>query len=392
MSLSKAKIDAAKPKTRPYKMGDEKGLFLHVQPSGSKWWRFRYRWHGKERLLSLGVYPDTSLASARSKREEARRQLADGVDPSAVRKAERLAHDDSFRSVAEEWFPKQQRAASTEVRDRRILDHLLKAMGTDANAGVSVLKPDQVLSALRKLEDRPETARRACGMASSIFQYAIHSQRATYDPAANLGKALKSPETVNRAALTDPKDVGRLLVAIGSYHGQPATVACLKLAALTFLRPGELRMGLWSEIDFEKAQWNVPASRMKMGRAHIVPLATRALAVLKGLKQHTGHQPLIFQSLRPARPLSENTLNTALRTLGYSGNQMSAHGFRAMASTLLHELEFPPEVIETQLAHVRSGVAGVYNRSHLLKQRRAMMQAWADHLDELMEAVNAKED
>jgi integrase len=291
----------------------------------------------------------------------------------------------SFRVVAEEWIEKQAWATSTAVRNKRILGHLYRGLGASADAAVSGIEPSDFLNALRKLEDRPETAHRARSLGSAVFQYAIATGSAKYDPAAGLTKALTSPAAKNRPAVADPKKFGQLLRDIDNYQGQPVTRAALRLIALTFVRPGEMRLARWREFDLKKAQWEIPAERTKTRKPHLVPLSRQAVAVLKGLSELTGKaaEDLVFPSLRRGRPLSENTLGVALKTLGYDGNTHVAHGFRSSASTLLHELGFFPEVIETQLAHARPGVGGIYNRSHLLAQRKKMMKSWATYLDRL---------
>ena len=385
LMLSELRIKQAKAKDKPYKLSDGKGLFLLVLPSGSKLWRLKYRWQGREKQLSLGSSPEVSLKLARHRLGDERKLLVEKVDPSAARKATKMAQAHSFRLAAEEWAGKHEWAPSTTVRNKRILSHLYRALGANADAAVSAIEPSDFLNALRKLEDRPETAHRARSLGSSVFQYAIAAGLAKYDPAAGLTRALTSPATKNRSAITDPKKFGQLLCDIDNYQGQPVTRAALQLIALTFVRPGELRLAKWGDFDLKTAQWEIPGDRTKTRKPHLVPLSPPAVSLLKGLYELTGKAPenFVFPSLRRGRPLSENTLGVALKTLGYDGNTHVAHGFRSSASTLLHELGFSPEVIETQLAHVRPGVGGIYNRSHLLAQRKKMMKSWARYLDRL---------
>jgi integrase len=386
--LSNTKVKNAKAKAKPYKLSDERGLFLHVQPTGAKWWRFKYLFAGREKLLSLGTYPDTSLALARDKREKARRHLAAGDDPSAVRKAEKAAQNDTFKAIAEEWSAQQQKAESTRVRDDRILGYLYKEIGA---APIGTIDTAKMLEALRTIEKRgAETAHRAQNLASAVFLYAI-PHKAKTNPAADLRGKLAAASTKSHAAITNAAKFGQLLRDIDNYQGQPVTRAALQLIALLFTRPGELRQALWQEFDLEGAQWVVPAERTKMRREHIVPLASQSVSILTDLRELTykGAESLVFPSLRPRRPLSENTLGTALKGLGYDGNTHVAHGFRSSASTLLHEMGLDSDVIECQLAHARPGVGGIYNRSHRLADRRKMMQRWADYLEKLRERLDA---
>lgn len=378
--LTQARINTSKPADRAYKVFDSDGLFLLVKPSGAVGWRVRYRWNGRERQLSVGPYPAISLAQARERRDALRTQLRSGADPSRVRKEDRAAHANSFREVAKEWLAKQPIAANTRVRNSRVLGYLIKELGERSLREIEA--PDMLEALCRIEKDSLENAKRARQLGSAVFQYAIASRRAKQDPAAGLARALTTAKTVHRPALTEPKAVGDLLRSIDGYRGHSSTVAALRTLALVFVRPSELRNATWSEIDLDGAQWVIPAERMKMRREHVVPLATQTVELLSALPR-TG--TLVFPSLRPQRPLSENTLNVALRGIGYdTKTQQCAHGFRSTASTLLHELGFPAEVIELQLAHAqRSQVAAAYNRSTRLQERRVMMQSWANYLDEL---------
>ncbi len=428
--LTDTVIRGAKPREKPYKLYDSGGLYLLVTPAGAKLWRLKYRIAGvtpralaaakaaaatataapgpdarrsREKTLALGAYPRVSLKKARKRRDAARDQLDDGIDPAEAKRAERVraetgASADTFGDVLEEYFElrSQRLAESTRVRDRRILDRLVTRLG---HRPIAQLDTPEILAALRSIEaeGKHETAHRALGYVQRIYEFAIAVGRATRDASSGLGKALAPVAVKSHAAVTDPEDFGRLLRAIDHYVGQPATIAALKLLPLVFTRPGELRQAQWSEFDLDRKpardgssgpQWVIPAARMKLRAEHVVPLASQAVDLLRSLRELTGAGELVFPSLRPRRPLSENTFNLALRNLGYDGATHVSHGFRSSASTLLHELGFPPEVIETQLAHSRPGVAGIYNRSHLLPQRRLMMQAWADYLDQLKAGKN----
>ena len=381
--LTTISINGAKPRNKAYKMADGAGLTLVVQPVGSKLWWFRYRFAGVEKTLSLGLYPDVSLKDARARRDDARKLLAADppIDPSVQRKAQKSASAATFGLVAAAYFEKHSAiiAESTRVRDQRLLDKL----NTDLkNRPINSVEPPELLAVLRVIEKKSgnETAHKALGMARRIYSYALAEGKATSDPTAGLRAALAPVVSKSRAALTDPKAVGKLLRDIDAYHGEPVTVAGLKLLSLTFVRPGELRQARWSEFSLDNSQWVVPASRMKLRKEHVVPLSDEAVSVLEALQESTGNGELVFPSIRRGRPLSENAFSVALKTMGYSGNINTAHGFRSTASTLLHELGHSAEAIETQLAHARPGVAGVYNRSHLLPQRREMMQQWADYL------------
>jgi integrase len=392
MALTNTAVKAAKPSGAPFKLYDERGLFLLVQPGGQRYWRFKYRMDGREKLLSLGVYPDVSLALARERREDARKLIADGVGPSARRQAEKLAGADTFKAVALEWLDKQQFTPKTPKKAQWTFNDLLfRQLGSKPVR--SITAPD-VLAVVRRIEARGkiETAHRTKQRAGQIFRYAIATGRAERDPTGDLRGALTPLKVKNRAALTYPKRVGELLRAIDGYSGQLDTEYALKLAPLVFVRPGKLRAAQWKEfeLDGERPEWRLPGERMKMGELHIVPLARQALALLRELKEQAGEGRYLFPSLRTAsRPICENTLGAALRRLGFSKDDMTAHGFRAMASTLLNEQGFPPDVIELQLAHTeRNEVRAAYNRAQRLEERRRMMQAWADYLDGLRAGGN----
>lgn len=407
--LTEAKIRSAKPKAKPYKLADGGSLYLLVTPGGSKLWRWKYYLPGRsekaedaartrrEKTYALGKYPAVSLKEARDLRDDARRLVEGGTDPVAARRMRRSiasgAVGGTFGEVARAYYEQHARAKrlsdSTKVRDGRILDKLIARLG---ERPLVEIETPELLAALRNIESggHYETTHRALGLARRIWEYAIASGQAMRDASSGLGKAIAPVTPASHPAITDPKALGELLRKIDGYDQQPATVAALKLLPLVFTRPGELRLATWGEIsiDLDKAQWVIPADRSKLRREHIVPLADQAVSILRELYRLTGRGEYVFPALRPRRPLSANTLNVALRSLGVDGQTHVAHGFRSTASTLLHELGYPPDVIESQLAHKRPGVAGIYNRSHRLEERRAMMQDWADYLDQLKAGEN----
>lgn len=397
MAISDTAVKAAKPRDKDYKLSDEKGLFLLVTKAGKKYWRLKYRFAGKEKLLALGVYPETTLAEARRARDNARTLLAQGIDPSEEKKAQKaallLASENSFEAVSKQWFDtKGPKATSTRARVTRILSKdLLPSIGARP---ISEITPPELLAALRKIEARGalETARKANQLAGQIFRFAVQVGLAQRDPSADLRGALQKAEVKHYAAITDPKEVGRLMAAIHNYQsGTPAVSAALRLSPLFFCRPGELRLMEWSEVNFDEARIEIPAAKMKMSQDHIIPLADQAVEILKALQPITGMGKYVFPSARGlSRPLSENGVRTALRNMGYTNEQISPHGFRAMARTLLDEvLGFPPDWIEHQLAHsVRDANGRAYNRTKHLDNRRKMMQAWADYLDTLRLGVD----
>lgn len=395
--LTDKKIQSAKFEKfgKRTKLTDGAGLYLDIQPSG-KYWRMKYRFDGKEKTLALGVYPDVSLKLARERRTEAREQIADGIDPNEVRKEQKAVlkeQADTFKAVAEDWLKlkKGELADSTlEVAKRRLETWVFPKLG---HLPIREIKASTVMESLRPIEDqgKHETAHRIRQRIGEIFRFAVAADRAEIDPTATLRGQLKTIPTRHRSAITNPEELGKLLKAIDAYGGHATTRAALKLAPMLFLRPGELRNAEWSEVNTDNATWIVPGQRMKgtqkakrAGQVpdHIVPLSTQAADILKELKSLTGHQSLVFESVKRGRPLSENTINVALKSMGYDGSTMVGHGFRATASTLLHELGWPPEIIELQLAHKqRNQIAAAYNRSARLEDRKTMMQEWADYLD-----------
>jgi integrase len=392
--LSDPAIRSAKPKDKPYKLFDERGLFLLVRPNGARLWRFKYSIAGREKLISFGDYRDVPLKRAREKRDEARKLVADGVDPSAERKAEKSAHGNTFKAIADEWLALQSKNLSEKtvsILRSRLSRSLFLAFGSQP---IAEIKAPELLAALRKLEAKGthETAHRVRALYGRVARFAIATGRAERDISADLRGALAPVQVTNFAAITDPRRIGDLLRAIDGYDGQPSTEYALKLMPLVFVRPGELRGARWSEFDLNGAEplWRIPSERMKMGREHLVPLSSQALELLRTLVQLTGRGSLLFPGLRTTmRPISENTLNAALRRLGFSHEEMTAHGFRSVASTCLNEQGFPPGDIELQLAHAdQDKVRAAYNRSQRLPERRKMMQAWADYLDGLRAGAN----
>jgi integrase len=390
--LTDIAIKGAKPREKPYKLADEGGLFMLVTPKGGRWWRLKFRVGGKEKLLSLGVYPDVSLKDARQRRDNLRQQLASGVDPGAQRKAAKVAGTDTFEAVAREWFAKFSTNWAKTHSDkiiRRLESDIFPWLGSRP---VGQVTAPELLTCLRRVESRRalDTAHRAHQNCGQIFRYAIATGRAERDPAADLRGALPPVNGGHFATITDPAGIGALLRAIEGYEGTLVGRCALRLAPLVFVRPGELRAAEWSEFDLDEAEWRIPAERMKARVVHIVPLSIQAVAILRELQPLTGAGRYVFPSLRtPARPMSENTINGALRRLGYSGDQMTGHGFRSMASTLLNEQGWNRDAIERQLAHgERDEVRAAYNYAQHLPERRKMMQSWSDYLDGLRAGGN----
>jgi integrase len=390
MPLSDAAIRKIKPSDKPQRLFDGGGLYLEVAPSGGKLWRWKYRYAGKEKRLALGIYPDVGLAEARTKHIEARKLLNSGIDPGEQRKVEKLARLDrsetSFGAIAQEMLAMRAKksAKSTAVRNARIVEKdLIPYIGVRP---ITEISAPELLAVLRKMEKRGavETAHRARGIAGMVFRYAIATGRAERNPASDLIGALESPQTEHFASLTEPVHVAPLLRALWGYDGSAVVCAALKLAPMLFARPGELRAARWSDIDLDAREWRYMAT--KTGTAHIVPLSSQAVEVLRDLTPLTGRGEYVFPSLRGrGRPMSENTINAAMRRMGFDSKTMTGHGFRAMARTILDEvLGFRPDYIEHQLAHaVRDPNGRAYNRTAHLIERRKMMQAWADYLDAL---------
>ena len=398
--LSDTQIRNARPGEKPLRMYDGRGLYLEVSPTGGKWWRLKYSFQGKARLLSLGTYPDTGLKAVREKRDQARRLIAQGVDPSSARKAEKASRSEaainSFESVAREWHTTIHLAQVSDGHAARTLIRMEQdVFPWLGGLTIAEIKAPLLLQTMRRIEARGaiETAHRALQACGQVFRYAIATGRAERDPTPDLRGALKPVLVQHMAAITDPHRVGELLRAIEGYKGMPITRAALKLAPLVFVRPGELRKAEWAEFDLDAPEWRIPAARMKRtkqeklsGVGHIVPLSRQAVELLRELQPLTGHGRYVFPSPRTGeRPMSDNGVLSALRRMGFPSDEMTGHGFRAMARTLLAErLNVDEAVIEAQLAHaVRDPLGRAYNRTEFLDQRRQMLQTWADYLDKL---------
>jgi len=390
--LTDAKLRALKRRANAYRVADTNGLCIEVRSTGSKVWRYRFRHVGKASIITLGEYPAISLAEARVERDKARAQVRCGANPAHVAKAERATRleraGSTFASVALEFLAKREKegmGAGSVERARRLIEKDLASIG---NLPVAEVSAPILLAALRKMEQRGivESAHRARGLAGQVFRYAIATGRAERNTAADLIGALERPQTKHFASIILPSKIGELLRAIYNYHGSPVTIAALKLAPLVFVRPGELRCAEWSEVDLDKAVWDIPAEKMKMQQPHLVPLSDQVMAILRDLYPLTGGGKYVFPGVRSVRrPMSENTVNAALRYMGVDSDTMTGHGFRAMARTVLdEELGFPVDHIEHQLAHaVKDANGRAYNRTTHLPARRKMMQAWADYLDGL---------
>jgi integrase len=387
--LTDTKLRALCPRNRLYRVADSNGLCIEVTPGGSKLWRYRFRLHGKASMAALGEYPIVSLVDARRRRDEARATLGAGVSPVAAARARRSAQADraanTFAVVAAEFLAQRAKtlSAASLKREKRLIE---QDLGSIAGMRVADVEARALLGALRKIGQRGaiETAHRARSLAAQVFRYAIATGRTGRNPAADLVGALASPASAHFASVTDPEAVAPMLRAIHAYEGTPIVSAALKLAPLVFVRPGELRSMRWAGVDLKAGEWRFTAS--KTGTPHIVPLSSQAVGILEELKPLTDSGEFVFPSVRSIRrPMSENTVNAALRVLGYGGDTMTGHGFRAMARTILDEvLGFRPDFIEHQLGHaVRDPLGRAYNRTAHLPERRKMMQSWADYLDGL---------
>jgi integrase len=385
MALTDAGIRAATRAGVRRKLFDGLGLYLLIAPPRAPGWRLKYRYRGSEKSISLGLLSDVSLKRARVKCAEARALLAEDIDPSAQRQTERSATVHTFKAVATQWLA-QQRDLEPKTRARTLGRLTRWVYGKLGSRPIAEISASEVLTVLRAIEERGsiDTTHRTRAEISRIFRFAVATTRAKYDPTADLKGALPPVRSEPFAALTKPADVGALLRAVEGHKGQPVVQLALRILPYVFLRPGELRSGRWEEIDFEACEWRIPAERMKMRRPHMVPLARQVVELLEQLEVNSGAGELMFPQVQdPTRPISDNTLNAALRRLGYSSDQHVAHGFRSTASSLLNELGVAPDIIELQLAHRDSSVRAIYNRSERLEERRAMMQRWADYLDEL---------
>lgn len=393
--LNDIQIRKAGLQESPYKLADGRGMYLLVSSAG-KYWRLDYRVDAKRKTLALGCYPDISLAKARERREEARQQIANGIDPALVRKAQKQATGErianSFEVIAREWYGKHATKWVSGHGDKIIRRFERDIFPWHGDKPILDITPKELLATLRRIENRGaiETAHRALQNCGQVFRYAIATGRAERDISADLRGALQPVTKGHHAAITDSKQIGGLLRAIDGYQGSFVTRCALQLAPLWFVRPGELRQAEWIEFDFEAALWTIPANRMKMKESLIVPLATQALTVLQNLFALTGSGRYVFPSARTqARPMSNNAVLSSLRRMGYKTDEMTGHGFRAMARTVLDEvLQIRPDIIEHQLAHaVKDPNGRAYNRTTHLEERRRMMQVWADYLDTLRDGA-----
>lgn len=391
--LTDKTIKNAKPSDKPRRLFDGGGLHLLINPDGSKYWRLKYLLHGKEKRIGLGVYPDVSLAEARKQASEERRKLKDGNDPAAERKAAKASRDkeptNTFEPIAREWHTKVALTQAETTHKKRLRFLEVDVFPFIGNRPITELASPDLLAVIHRIEDRGamDIARRVHNICGRIFRYAVGKGLATRDPSRDIElKDILPPEDVkHHASVTEPKAAGDLLRAIDGFTGAFTTRCALRLAPLVFVRPGELRHAEWSEFDFEKCEWRIPAGKMKMKEQHIVPLAVQSVSILREIQPVTGNGRYVFPSERTTqRPMSENTINGALRRLGFTKEEMTGHGFRSMASTLLHELGFPHAVIEAQLAHgERNKVSAAYNYAKYLPERKEMMRFWAEYLGSL---------
>ena len=395
MALTDVAIRKAKAGPKAYKMSDSSGLFLLVERTGGKLWRMKYRIDGREKKLAIGRYPEIGLAEARRRRDAAREQLAQGKDPSREKQREkaraRLDADNTFAVLAAQFCEKRRNdgsrawAPSTAKRCEYLLSVLNSSIG---NLPIADIEPADILTAVRRIESKGklESAKRTLQLAGSVFRYAVATARLKSDPTRDLRGALMNPTVTHYGAVLDPEGVGELLRAIDGYEGQPITKLAMQLAPHVFVRPGELRHAEWSEFDFNGALWTIPASKTKMRKDHLVPLSRQAIKILQEALLLTGPSGYVFPSVRTRRrPMSDNTINAGLRRLGYTTDEMTAHGFRAMASTLLNESgKWNPDAIERALAHGDSDkVRAAYHRGAHWKERVKMAQWWSDYLDKL---------
>lgn len=389
MSLSDAKVRNAKATAKPYKISDGDGLFLLVTPNGSKYWRFKYYYAGKEKLLAFGVYPDVSLSDARDRRSEARRTIAAGNDPGQLKKEAKvravLESENTFEKTAREWLENRKHklaAVTYRAIERRVETHILPTL---ARRQIPSITPPEVLILLRKVESAGtiDTAHRVMQTCSQIFTYAIATGRAERNPVPDLRGALKQHTVKHQAYLTE-NELPEFLEKLAAYHGDPITKLATRFLLLTFVRTKELRGAQWQEFNLDKAEWRIPAERMKMKLLHIVPLSKQAIKIIKEIKNHSGNQQYIFpNSHNLSTFMSENTILYALYRMGYH-SRATGHGFRSTASTILNENGFSPDVIERQLAHSEpNSVRAAYNHAQYLPERRKMMQWWADYLDKV---------
>jgi integrase len=395
VTLTDTRIRNAKPEEKPKRLFDERGLYLEISPAGGKWWRLKYRVAGKEKRLSLGVYPEVSLKEARDRRDEARKLMAEGIDPSENRKAMKSASVDraanSFEVVAREWFAKFSGSWAQSHKDRLIRLFERDIFPSIGSRSISDVTAPELLSALRRIEARGavDTAHRARGCCGQVFRYGIATGRCQRDPSADLRGALPPVKETHFAATTDPAQLAGILRALDGYDGDLVVRCALRLAPLVFVRPGELRHAQWKDIDLKVAEWRYTVTKTNI--QHIVPLSKQAVAILKELHPLTGADGrYVFPGARSSqRPMSDNAVLAAMRRMGIAKNEMTGHGFRAAARTILDEvLGVRPELIEHQLAHaVRDPLGRAYNRTAHLPERRKMMQQWADYLDKLKAGI-----
>lgn len=397
MALTDTAIRNAKPRDRDYKLADGNGLYLLVTPSGGKLWRLKYRLDGIERKLALGKYPAVSLLDARKARAKAMEDAGKGEDPAAAKRRQRVASKLSaattFDGVAAEFIEKAEREGRAPATIAKLTWARKWLKSSIGNRPVDQIEAHEILAVLKRQEKAGalETARRTRAFASRVFRYAVATARAKYDPAGLLLGAVASPRPQHLPAIVEPKRVGELLRAIDAYTGAPVTRLALALSPHVFVRPGELRQAKWAEIDFEAAIWRIPAARMKKRREHTVPLSKQVIAILQDAKALTGNGELVFPAQgKPRKPLSENTVNTALRRMGFESDEMTAHGFRAMASTLLNESgKWHPDAIERALSHRdRDQIRAAYHRGAHWAERVDMAQWWSDHLDVLRKGAD----
>jgi integrase len=391
MALKDLEIRALKPADRIYKKTDERGLYVEVRPGGAKLWRLKYRFAGKDKRMALGPYPEVSLAEARSKRDEARQKLRDGIDPLAERQREKLLAQfsaaNTFGEIAEEYIDKmvaEGRAAATTSKANWLLEQLAPI----SKRPIADLKPVDMLAALKRIEARGkhETARRCRSFASRVFRYAAATGRAENDPTSVLRGALVTPKVTHHSAILDPKALGDLLRSIDAYSGNAITRLAMQMLPHVMTRPGEFRKAQWSEFDLDNAVWKIPPERMKMRRPHAVPLSRQVLACLAELDALTGPDGYVLPAFHTSRrPMSENTINQAFRRMGYAAGEVTAHGLRTTASTLLNESgKWSPDAIERSLAHAdANAIRGIYNRGFYWEERVAMHEWWSDYLDQL---------
>ena len=386
--LTDAKVRRIKPAEKPQKFFDGGGLFLLVTPTGGKLWRLKYRFGGIEKLLAIGAYPQTSLAEARQKRDQASALMLNGVDPSDTKKAQKAAsaqETETFEVIAREWHTKFSASWAASHGDKIIRRLELYAFPWLGDRPIKSITAPDLLTVLRRIEAKGtlETAHRTQQNCGQVFRYAVATGRAERDPSGDLRGAIPPASGKHMATITDPKEIAGLLRSIDDYRGSIVTRCALQLAPLFFVRPGELRQAEWSEFNLEAAEWRIPAEKMKAGVLHIVPLSRQALGVLREIHPLTGHGRYVFPSPRTdSRPMSSNAILSALRRMGFAKDEMSGHGFRSMASTLLNEQGWNRDAIERQLAHAeRNSVRAAYNYAEFMPERKKMMQAWADYLE-----------